>query len=310
MPAPAPRHHFPAHQDLEGVPRPRPWRQARPHRAGPGTLPGPGLRLRRVRPPGDPAHRGILLGQPGQARPAPGAPRGADVIDRRVSRPQETRMTERELARRARHRLAVLRHAEEVSGNVAATLPLLRHQPPVLPHLAPTLRSRGPGPADCARTWSAGVAGGLHRRRPLRPGPPAPTPLNLRGHTHKAGVWRVLPAGVLPPSFCPCSGLDRSTPRRVSWQFAAGSATRRRTGPHIGTDMCPGYAGARRPFRPLGLRALSGRRRPAALSEQVARAPGTRDSGRGARSVALAAVNRCRGCGPPVVSSLPARVWL
>jgi transposase-like protein len=30
-------------------------------------------------------------------------------------------MTERELARRARHRLAVLRHAEEVSGNVAAT---------------------------------------------------------------------------------------------------------------------------------------------------------------------------------------------
>jgi hypothetical protein len=29
-------------------------------------------------------------------------------------------MTERELARRARHRLAVLRHAEEVSGNIAA----------------------------------------------------------------------------------------------------------------------------------------------------------------------------------------------
>ncbi|MEU1106617.1 IS481 family transposase [Streptomyces tibetensis] len=30
-------------------------------------------------------------------------------------------MTERELARRARHRLAVLRHAEEVSGNIAVT---------------------------------------------------------------------------------------------------------------------------------------------------------------------------------------------
>ena len=30
-------------------------------------------------------------------------------------------MTEREIERRARHRLAVLRHAEEVSGNVAAT---------------------------------------------------------------------------------------------------------------------------------------------------------------------------------------------
>jgi hypothetical protein len=30
-------------------------------------------------------------------------------------------MTERELERQARHRLAVLRHVEEVSGNVAAT---------------------------------------------------------------------------------------------------------------------------------------------------------------------------------------------
>lgn len=30
-------------------------------------------------------------------------------------------MTERELQRRARHRLAVLRHVEEASGSVAAT---------------------------------------------------------------------------------------------------------------------------------------------------------------------------------------------
>lgn len=30
-------------------------------------------------------------------------------------------MTERDLSRRARHRLAVLRHVEEVSGCVAAT---------------------------------------------------------------------------------------------------------------------------------------------------------------------------------------------
>ena len=34
---------------------------------------------------------------------------------------QETCMTERELERQARHRLAVLRHVEEVSGNVSAT---------------------------------------------------------------------------------------------------------------------------------------------------------------------------------------------
>jgi len=32
-------------------------------------------------------------------------------------------MTERELERQARRRLAVLRHVEEVSGNVAATCP-------------------------------------------------------------------------------------------------------------------------------------------------------------------------------------------
>lgn len=31
VPAPAPRHHLPAHQDLEGVPRPRSRCQARPH---------------------------------------------------------------------------------------------------------------------------------------------------------------------------------------------------------------------------------------------------------------------------------------
>ncbi|WP_258193943.1 helix-turn-helix domain-containing protein [Streptomyces sp. MA5143a] len=42
-------------------------------------------------------------------------------MDRWVSRPYEARTTERDLARRARHRLAVLRHAKEVSGNIAAT---------------------------------------------------------------------------------------------------------------------------------------------------------------------------------------------
>ncbi|QLH20575.1 helix-turn-helix domain-containing protein [Streptomyces sp. Rer75] len=98
-------------------------------------------------------------------------------------------MTERELARRARHRLAVLRHAEEVSGNVAATRRYYgitrqcfytwrrRYEAEGLDRLT----AHGPGRS----VWR-----GRHRRRPLRPGPPAPTPLNLRGHTHKAGVWR------------------------------------------------------------------------------------------------------------------------
>lgn len=47
-------------------------RRARPHRAGAGALPGPGLRLRRVRAAGDPAHRGLLLGEAGQPRPPSG----------------------------------------------------------------------------------------------------------------------------------------------------------------------------------------------------------------------------------------------
>ncbi|MFJ9419086.1 helix-turn-helix domain-containing protein [Streptomyces sp. NPDC101227] len=45
-----------------------------------------------------------------------------DVVARWVARVQETcRTTERELSRRTRHRPAVLRHVEKVSGGVAAT---------------------------------------------------------------------------------------------------------------------------------------------------------------------------------------------
>jgi transposase InsO family protein len=39
----------------------------------------------------------------------------------RVSHDQETALTEQELARRAKRRLAIIRHAEEVTGNVALT---------------------------------------------------------------------------------------------------------------------------------------------------------------------------------------------
>ncbi|WP_425281715.1 transposase [Streptomyces brevispora] len=64
MPAPAPRKHLPAHQDLEGVPRSR--RQARPHRARPEALPGPRLRLRRVRAARDPPHGGSCWAKQGK----------------------------------------------------------------------------------------------------------------------------------------------------------------------------------------------------------------------------------------------------
>ena len=70
LPARPPRHHLPAHQDLEGVHRPRPRRQAGPHRARPGPLPGPGLRVRRVRPARHPPHRRVVLGRAGPPRAA------------------------------------------------------------------------------------------------------------------------------------------------------------------------------------------------------------------------------------------------
>jgi transposase len=44
LPARPPRCHLPAHQDVEGIPRPRARGEAGPDR-GPGPLPGPGLRL-------------------------------------------------------------------------------------------------------------------------------------------------------------------------------------------------------------------------------------------------------------------------
>ena len=48
-------------------------------------------------------------------------------------------MDEREQQRKIRHRLAMIRHAEEVTGNVAHDLPLLRDQPAVLLQVAPSL---------------------------------------------------------------------------------------------------------------------------------------------------------------------------
>ena len=51
-------------------------------------------------------------------------------------------MTDPLLDREVRRRLAVLRHVEEVTGNVAMTCRALRHQPPALVHLAPPIPSR------------------------------------------------------------------------------------------------------------------------------------------------------------------------
>lgn len=70
-PARPPRDHLPADQEVEGVPGPRTRRQARPGRTRHGALPGPGVRVRRVRSTGHP---------PGPAVPGlrdPGQPVGA-----------------------------------------------------------------------------------------------------------------------------------------------------------------------------------------------------------------------------------------
>jgi transposase InsO family protein len=63
-------------------------------------------------------------------------------------------VTEQQLLRIARRRLAILRHAEEIRQR-QPDLPLLRHQPPVLLHLAPPLR----------RAWSGRLRDRSHRPR-------------------------------------------------------------------------------------------------------------------------------------------------
>jgi hypothetical protein len=49
-------------------------------------------------------------------------------------------MTEQVLDRQQKHRLAVLRHAEEITGKRCCYLPLLRHQQVAVLHLAAPLR--------------------------------------------------------------------------------------------------------------------------------------------------------------------------
>ena len=49
---------------------------------GAGPLPGPGLRLRRVRSPGDPAHRGLLLGEAGKPNRLPATYRRTHGVTR------------------------------------------------------------------------------------------------------------------------------------------------------------------------------------------------------------------------------------
>ena len=73
-------------------------------------------------------------------------------------------MTERELERRAQHRLAVLRHAEEVSGQRRGDVPLLRDQPAVLLQVAAPLRGRRLGGAEGPLAAAAPLT-----RRPPRP---------------------------------------------------------------------------------------------------------------------------------------------
>jgi hypothetical protein len=52
-------------------------------------------------------------------------------------------MVNASLSREVRHRSAVLRHVEEVTGNIAIDVPLLQHQSPALLRLATSLDAEG-----------------------------------------------------------------------------------------------------------------------------------------------------------------------
>ena len=61
-------------------------------------------------------------------------------------------MDDREQQRKVKHRLAVIRHAEEITGNVAPDVPVLRHQPTVLLQVEAALRrARRGGPCGTGR---------------------------------------------------------------------------------------------------------------------------------------------------------------
>ncbi len=77
------RRDLPADQDLEGIQRLAPGRQARSHRARARPPPGPHVRVRRVRVTRHPPGRRLVLGTDGQAPAAvgelPQVPRGSAV---------------------------------------------------------------------------------------------------------------------------------------------------------------------------------------------------------------------------------------
>ena len=73
----------------------------------------------------------------------------------------ETHVNERQLDKNAARRLAIIRHAREVTGNVAL-MPVLRDQPTGLLRLVPPLRNRGTGRA----AGPLNTAGALPARDP------------------------------------------------------------------------------------------------------------------------------------------------
>jgi hypothetical protein len=109
----------------------------------------------------------------------------------RVTSSRRPPMTDRELARRARHRLTVLRHADEPSGNIAATCryyvisasastpgteatkPRAWTASRTAPALRTTLRMPRRQPDGRGRLGSGGLLAGLGRPTPLA-GPPGP----------------------------------------------------------------------------------------------------------------------------------------
>ncbi len=88
-------------------------------------------------------------------------------------------MSEQALQRQAKHRLAVIRHAHEVTGNVAPDVPVLRDQPADVLQLVPAIRGtrsgRSTGPLQATTPQPVG-----HFERDRRQDHPSAVELPLR----------------------------------------------------------------------------------------------------------------------------------
>ncbi|CAM5304183.1 hypothetical protein SAURM35S_06239 [Streptomyces aurantiogriseus] len=213
MPARPPRCHLPAHQDLEGIPRPRARRQARPDGARAGALPGPGVCVRRVRPARHPPHHRSRLGPRRPPRtpsrdlpPHPRRPVLPRLLLRRRRHPVGRQPQEE--GRRGEHpgrpevdprgppgRCPDLRHPGQPLGSQGRDHPGLGEEEPGRAVLHPDVRVLGQPDRGPLRTITAVHHRQLQPPQPHRtdPSPPRLLPLAEREHPPPRRAGRPTP---------------------------------------------------------------------------------------------------------------------